>query len=127
VLPREPAGPHIPAAAGGMSEPSSKPPISGPALADKLRLLRNGNPSAAQLKAGLEQAQADLESLYDQGDIPPELNRSPQCGYPGCNYRRWPIAGHCLFHSVGKDSLAARLRLVSQAERASAKQRCIPL
>jgi hypothetical protein len=102
-----------------MSE-DRKPRVSGPALSERLHRLRNGNQSAAQLQAALEQAQADLETLHDQGDIP---LGSPQCGRAGCNYRRWPAGRYCLFHSVGKDSLAARLQHARVAEGVSAKQK----
>lgn len=72
------------------------------------------NATAAEIRAVLDSAQVDVEELWDNTTAPGQVSR---CGEPGCNYRRYPIAPFCLYHSKGKDSLAARLRRVESRTR----------
>jgi hypothetical protein len=89
-----------------MAEPRRHP------LAEKLRavwLKKNATP--AELKAALEMAQLEVEKLWDNAPPKrPSMGEVSRCGEPGCNYRRYPASRFCMYHTKGKDTLAARLR-----------------
>lgn len=91
------------------------------ALRDRLaELWRNRNASTNQLVATLEMAQVAIEEAW--GDTPGEISR---CDYPGCNYRRHPASagsrgGFCMYHVVGRDTFAARLRASIKRDKARA-------
>lgn len=94
-----------------IAKPGGSPMTGRPPLAEKLRLIHaNKFATKDELAAALEDAQKDLEELWDTK--PPAPIESARCGHPGCNYRRYPApnARFCLYHSTGNDSLIGRLR-----------------
>lgn len=96
-----------------------RPTLQAMKIAERLRnklgaVYIKKNATAAEIRAVLDSAQVDVEELWENTTAPGEFSR---CGEPGCNYRRYPIAPCCLFHSRGRNSLAARLRRLESRTR----------